>query len=310
MNTLQNIISNGREVFIFGENLDTEKISKFTPSRIADYTREKELKEALNEVINDKEESWNLVGYVDGEPKFFSNIQSYTFDGKKKAIYEDVILQEISQHEKDNSQESASLLSYGTDTIITSGYNLNSSLYRDDANGNSILRARLNADYILKRNITEDQDPKYDYLYLRNNVELTSYSSVTSLETIDIDHNLKYPSSDNILDWGPDSTNNVNGNSITVGLPWSVSWTFTPSTESTDISVSGGQTSDALHWSVYNEASTGLRYPLGNPTRIQPGTAWASTGTLAAINMDNSAKVKYGTTDYYLNIYKQIDYDY
>ncbi|MBM6998090.1 hypothetical protein IM700_020690 [Paenibacillus sp. DXFW5] len=310
MNILQNIISNGREVFVFGENLDSNKISKFTPSRITDQAREKESKEEMNEVINDKEESWNLIGYVDGEPKFFSNIQSYTYEGKKKALYEDVVLQEISQFGKDNAEDIASILSYGTDTIITSGYNLNSSLYRDDANGNSILRATLNADYILKRNTTEDQDPKYDYLYLRNNVELTSYSTVTSLETIDIDHSLKYPSSDNILDWGPDSTNNANGNSITVGLPWAVSWSFTPSNVSTDISVSGGQTSDSLHWSVYNEAFTGLRYSLGNPTRIQPGTAWASTGSLASINMDNSAKVKYGTTDYYLSIYKQIEYDY
>jgi len=112
------------------------------------------------------------------------------------------------------------------------------------------------------------------------------------------------------LDWGPDSTNNANGNSITVGLPWAVSWSFTPSNVSTDISVSGGQTSDSLHWSVYNEAFTGLRYSLGNPTRIQPGIAWASTGSLASINMDNSARVKYGTTDYYLSIYKQIEYDY
>ncbi|WP_339819920.1 hypothetical protein MKZ15_03720 [Paenibacillus sp. FSL R7-0216] len=48
MNILQNIISNGREVFVFGENLDSNKISKFTPSRITDQAREKESKEEMN----------------------------------------------------------------------------------------------------------------------------------------------------------------------------------------------------------------------------------------------------------------------
>jgi hypothetical protein len=37
---------------------------------------------------------------------------------------------------------------------------------------------------------------------------------------------------------------------------------------------------------------------ISDPVRFQPGTAWASTETYVAINVENRAKVKYAN-DYY-----------
>lgn len=316
---VREFIREGKYVYIFGEKLESDLVEE----KLGDKNKTEAKKDPkFSEKADDRqreETKWDIIGLNSEGSIYFSKVQSYSYDSVEIEITPDIILQEVfrsltkiksNQNKIKNKQ--ISILSYSTDTIVKAEYDLASSYYAQNASGVSILRATLNTDYILKQNLSNDIDPTYDYFYLRDNVELScpNGSNCASFRDIDVEHWLRYPSSDNLIDWGPDATNNVSGGYVTVGLPWAVSWTFIPSASTTDISISGGQTTDRLHWEVYNEAWTGIRYELGNPTRFQPGTAWASSGTLASIYIDNYASIRYGANEYSLEVYKLVEYDY
>jgi hypothetical protein len=212
-----------------------------------------------------------------------------------------------------------SIASYSTDTIVDSDYSINDTLYKDNAYGDSILRAKLNSDWILKQNTSNDKDSKYDYFYIRDINELScgNGTKCAQFKEIKVRQYLPYSNcssctyNDNVIDFGPEATKNVSGN-ITVGLPWSVSWQFDPVDKNDiDISTSGGGTTDDITWRAFNAAWTGWEYTIeADPVRFQPGTAWSSYGTYAAINVENRAKVIYANTDYILNTDFNVRYDY
>lgn len=301
---LKNSIHSGDEVYFFGDDLGSEEFSSTMELDTPELSVQDKKAEGTDSPII--EEKWNLIGFKDGSPTYYSKIQSVTDDGEKMGITTDIILQEIENSKKVESVISP--LDYSSDTTVASGYNLNDTLY-----SNSMERARINADWILKQNTRNDNDPNYDYFYLRNNVQLScpySSGSCAKFREIKVNHDLNHPVADNILDWGPDSVNNINGSNITVGLPWAVAWQFVPSNDSTDIKVSGGQATDKLQWIVENRNLTGIKYDLANPTRIQPGTAWSSSGTIASIYIGDWATVEWAGSTYQIGFYKNIEYDY
>ena len=297
------LIETGAEIYFYGNDLDLPYIL----SSIGLKDNQEALYSKYKEVYTPMKEEWNVIGFKNGKIILESRVRSTDLDGNFIQVslnnFIHSILHNILSTENLTEQPKSSFeaLSYGSDTIVASAYNQNSYVY-----SNNILRGQLNVDWILFHNTRSDNDPNYDYFYMRNNVELNAYNHATS-RNIETEHKLPF-SSDNMLDWGPKATSSASG-SIAVSLPWSVSWNFTPGDETMKINLSGGQTTDQLNWKLFKGGYWpyhNYEYPMPIPSRLQPGTAWASASSggsnLAAITITNTAKVRLGITDLNLSM--------
>jgi len=306
---VKNKIENGYNVYIYNLDLTEKEIYDFLDLKyeVIDDPKANEIEKVNNDT------KYNIIGFSQSEVNYLGKVSAITFDGKPKDITSDIFIQNIMIHRDKKINDEKNIVNafdYGTDTIVDSEYGLYDSFYADDAYGNSILRADLYADLIMKRNITQDQDPYYDYFYIRENIEFTNHNpGGTYLYKLIPTHDLPF-TSDELLDFGPEQTTNVNNYSIQVGLPWSVSWSFNPGDGSVDIDTIGGSSTDVITWELFNESFLGFDYPIPDETRMEPGTAWASTGTYAGINVNTTGEFKYGANNYTLNISHNMRYDY
>lgn len=323
------LVQGGHEVYIVGDEIRLKDLYKKLGLKISldEKTKTEKSNKALAQQID---EVWSVVGFKNGKELFNSNIISVDIAENPINVTFDLAVQDILSFKKklktkgDNTRitdvskkgidSEVTALGYNDDTTVWAEYSVNSTYFAQNSSGTSILRAKLNADFILKRNTTADNDPTYDYFYLRENLEVScpNGSSCGTFQDINTEHYTVY-SSDNLVDWGPDGTSNVNGTEVQIGLPWGVSWTFVPNSssgDSVDIDQSGGQTTDHVTWRAYNKVWNGLEYDIDNPTKFQPGTGWASTGTYAVLQTEASTHFRYGSTNSVLVIGKQINYDY
>ena len=286
------LIETGAEIYLYGNDLP------YILSSIGIKDNQEALYSKHNEVYTPLKEEWNVIGFKNGKIILKSRVMSADLDGNFIQVslnnFIHSILHNILSTENVTEQPKSSLetLSYGSDTIVASEYNQNSYVYAND-----ILRGQLNVDWILFHNTKSDNDPNYDYFYIRNNVELNAYNGASS-RNIETEHKLPF-SSDNMIDWGPNVTYSSSG-SISVSLPWSA-WDFTSGDETMRINLSGGQTTDQLNWKLFKGGYWpfhNFEYSMPVPSRLQPGTAWASLGShLAAITVNNKAKVMLGSTN-------------
>jgi hypothetical protein len=296
------------EVFIYGSNL-----------KISDVNKELDLPNSHSS----DEQGYNIVGLVNGIIGYVSNITAEDISGNPIPVTSDMIIQNVLRYEDSSkgkpkpiestkgkkTKKEVHVSDYSTDTIVQSSYSNTSTYYSPDAWGNNILRASLNTDWILKRNTANDNDPNYDYFYVRDNSELyTNTSAATNGYGIHIEHSLPYSSSDNVLDWDPDTK--TDASQVAVALPWQVQWQFSVGQSALDIYTNGSQTTDKVTWDVLNNAGT-FRYNFdGDYNRLQPGTAWASSGTFAAMDLKNVGSFYYGSTYKELSQTFNIRYDY
>lgn len=98
------------------------------------------------------------------------------------------------------------------------------------------------------------------------------------------EHNITY-STDEIYSWNP-SNADYDGSAVSINIPWGLSWSFTPRGPY-HVADMSSQTYDYAKWDIYQTGIFGQRtgQAMPNPTRFRPGTAWDSTGTLAAIDL-------------------------
>lgn len=297
------MVGNGNEVYVYGDSLDLSAVKAKVGINEKKVTDEKAIRD------NPVEDKLNVIGFNNGEVVYTEKVTVETNEGTPLKGSADIHLQGVLNHkEKSKTQEgSLTAADYGSDTVVKSSYNNKATYYAPDIYGNQILRASLNVDWILKQNTANDNDPNYDYFYIRDNAEFITYSGKGAISyNQTANHTLPWPSSDNVLEWGPDSTSNVS--QVTVGLPWSVSWAFSLG-GTLDIDTSGSQTYDKVDWTLHNY-QIWTDYSMPDTTRIQPGTAWASYGTYAGIDLTNKGKFTYGGSDKYLTVNQYVRYDY
>ncbi|MGB8452485.1 MAG: hypothetical protein WCD89_09140 [Anaerocolumna sp.] len=300
------LIDDDENVYLYGQDLDIQVIENQLDIDIDGYDAKEEAAKG-GDISPIQESKWNIIGIENGTATYFAHLQSYDYDDNaiepKLDTYIDVIA-----NGKDNLKGNTSDIAIlSANETVYSEYDLNDYLYKDDQWGNSILRAQLNADYIMYQNLSEDSDDTYDYFYLKNNVELyTNSGKGCTGNNITVTHTLPF-SSDELEDWGP--TSSSDDDTFTVSLPWGVAWTFN-AYSNIDIETSGSQANDTVTYEAYNHSLMGY-YPFDDDNvRIQPGTAWASTGTYAGINTEASAEVDYGVNTYSLSLSDDIRYQY
>jgi hypothetical protein len=310
--SISKLISRGTSVYVYGKDLDIEKLEESLNIEINSKGHKKEFLSEKEEKNNVLENKWDIVGFVNGKINYFGSINSFDYNNKKKELKLENYIEVLVDNKDRFKLKKSLLMQKGIgegNNLVDSLYDLNDYLYRDDAWGHSILRAQLNADYDLYQNISEDSNPDYDYFFIENNVELTFNKEKSALgKSVEATHTLIYPT-DEIRGWGPSTTNDTD--SFSVGLPWSASWTFSAN-QKIDITTTGSQKDDTVHFKGHN-----YHFPYGDYTfegetaRIKPGTAWASRGSsLAAISLKDTAKVEYAATMYTLSISKNIKYSY
>lgn len=96
---------------------------------------------------------------------------------------------------------------------------------------------------------------------------------------------------DQVQDWSPKTST---GSSFQVSLPWQISWSW-DTTDSVSVTTEGSQTYDNAKWTVDMRL---WQLHLVNPCRFQPGTAWLSTGSLAAIDIQSEGLILYNDNWY------------
>jgi len=299
----------GNLIYIYGNDIDIDKLNSHLKLESNDEKAEDTKKKGKEKDF--KETKWDVVGICNGEICYFGNINSFDFEGnKKKKIEVDTFIDRFLSHKESLSQQDNEISTRSiVGNKVKSEYNLDDTLYRDNAWGDSILRAELNADYVLYKDTEHDDDDKYDYFYITNNVQIDAKNDKgCSAKYLEVDHSTRY-SSDEIEGWGPEEQKVSGSEYITVGLPWSVSYTFFPNQGYT-LDCDGSLRYDEVHWKARNKGYLGDLVFEDDQVRIKPGTAWASTGTLAAMDIEDTATVQYGNNTYTLEIYKGVKYDY
>ncbi len=291
---VKNYILLGGYTIIYGDDLDISNLEKSLDVNIE------------NLVIDNTKFNGTVTATSEKDIIVFHNVVIETaiqidIEKEKKKIKpkDDIFIQTIMQY-LDDSLNSVETIEYTTraasssDSIVKSGYNIKSYCYRPNNSGVQVLRGEINVDWILYKNNNET-DLTYDYFYIEDNVEAIAYpNSGCNLYGINVTHALKY-SSDNLISWGPVSNNNSSQWSFGLGVPWGITLGFTSGTENIDIKTTGSQINDTVTWQATDSVVVFGDYPMDNPTRIIPVSAWASTGSLAGIQLNNSAVLRYGT---------------
>ncbi|MFZ3373804.1 MAG: hypothetical protein WA131_12420 [Desulfitobacteriaceae bacterium] len=181
-------------------------------------------------------------------------------------------------------------------TRIASWLNYNYPRYD---NTGTIKIGNMNGDYSLYKEA--DSDPTYDDFAIRSKYEQTAYNGATNYD-MNVRHQIPY-TSDQLQSWGPPSSDNSTFN---VSLPWGISWSWSVA-DSISITTTGNQTSDWANWMVFPRW---YQLKLVSPARVEPGSAWLSTGTYAAMDITAISHVKYQGNIYswYPNFYLRYDY--
>lgn len=311
---LFSLIDRNAEVYFYGDNYKIEallnqyKARQDTPRSKRVHEIEKGTLEESIETLSNKPPFENLVGFKNGELISSNRIRVVDENGNFIDPPTYTFIHSILSTQQENSFTPYS--DYGSDTIVWSKMNMNDSFYANNQSGQSLLRGRLNVDLLLLKNVNSNDNPDYDYFYIRNNAEVTS-ANVGHMKNIEVEHSLPF-AVDDILQWGPAAT--TTSGQITVGLPWSISWQFTAASESMKIVTDGGQTTDRVYWKLFKPGIFpfhNTEYTMPSPSRIQPGTAWSSWGSsLAAINVKNTAKLEYALSEYTLEISENVRYYY
>jgi len=249
-----------------GQKDFSSKIPVFNPdgSFSGDYVKRNFDEEQRNEkqyqiICSPKDDSLGLLCTIDKQD-----------DGNKLESYLNIITEDYINTKLEQRN-----------TIVSSDYNIVHYYYND--------ACAIHLTWILYRNYNEE-DVNYDYFALESRIWGTTNSSAAVIQT-NCEHEMYYPS-DHIIDSGPESTssanslsfalefdrNGISGGSITFNLDLDSSPNITQDTSNYDSSVS---------WMAQKR----LFGPALNDDIFKFATTWASTGTLAKININYSNSV-------------------
>lgn len=298
-NKIKDFIKSGKLVYIYGDSVNIKTAENIFGEEIrpTDQSTEQKVKKPnAMKVCN----NYQVIGLQMNDKKYiyFGSIQLVDSSLDITKFTDSIIDNLNSQHLKDI--KAFSFLK--KNVVEASGTRIDSDLNNSCSTwvgGTKI--CQLNGDYYLWREYDEI-DPDYDYFSIQSNMELYAYNGASNSDLY-IWHDLPY-SSDEIEDWSPDSSSS--GSSWTVGLPWSISWSFSTG-DSVNVTVDGSQTYDNVEWYV---TFPWWQLHLPSPIRFKPGTAWLSTGTCAAIDIQTSGLVLYNGDTYSVEQTMDYRYDY
>ncbi|MFF2889684.1 hypothetical protein [Paenibacillus sp. NPDC057967] len=300
------MIESGANLYFYGE----DSLIKLVLQHYDDeQTVTKNLKE-IDTSLAENNPQYNLISFKDKKLVLNASINVFDLEGTILETPASSFVHSILLNIKSSNESTVSPLNYGSDTIVWNPGDIVDSTYVVNASNQPILRGKLLSQMILFQNTRSDTDPNYDYFYLRNNVETTSYNSGL-MKNAEANHILPFPA-DQLLSWGPSAT--TTSSLITVGLPWNVSWAFTVSPDTMKITNSGDSATKNIHWKLFKPGIFpfhNTEYTMPSPSRIQPGIAWSSAGSsLAGINVINKAKLEFGTSTYTMQNSRNIRYNY
>lgn len=164
--------------------------------------------------------------------------------------------------------------------------------------------ATLQGDYWLWQEKNES-DPTYDYFSMESGFELINWNGAEN-QSMYIKHDLPFAvdgTSDEIEDWNPYTTS---GSSWTISLPWGIGWTFNTA-DSVAVTNNGSTSYDWADWVVEERW---WQTQLVSPALFKPGTAWASTGTYAGIDVYAEGNVWYNNDIRSVTQTNKYRYDY
>ncbi|MGF9821693.1 hypothetical protein [Brevibacillus agri] len=201
---------------------------------------------------------------------FISDINRY--DEKGKTIPSDeIFLQEILEHE--NKDIDKSEFTTSSNRVVKSAYDITASAWYLTKKAGSI-----NSHWKLYKNNDEDDD-KYDYFFVKDTSSIQTYEWSWDAEEFRVRHELVF-SSDELDDAEPNDRSK-NPYTISLGYPFSVSYSYQLETEP-KIDLTLNKEKDYSEWVV-----TGSELE-SDKDDYEFVTAWASTGTYAAIDIEHT----------------------
>jgi hypothetical protein len=304
--SLQTALSDGKKVFLYGgltveeycELLGIENIySKIESSdsketiKVSFHDSKKEKKK-----LEEKEGSYNIsdniheiIGYTldkDASYKvFISDINNYDDKGKID-LTDEIYLKEILEHENKDIEKSN--MSLASAKIVDSEYDIIANAYYLNDKVGSI-----NSQWKLYK-VTDESDSDYDFFYVKDTSTIETYSWSWDAERFSVKHDLPFDG-DQLDDASPNDTSS-NPYSISLSFPFNISYTYTLDSEP-DIDLTLNKTYDYAKWIVRDNQLESDQYD------YEFVTAWASTGSYAAIDIDH-------TVNFYSGIDVEADADH
>jgi len=318
--SIQTLVTKGKIVYLYGTSVSSEKAASIfgVPFETTSLTKEqirkelkesgykegKQLEEEVIKEMNAQHETYNVVGVIQSKKGtkqlYVADIQQ---DKKDPALstndtsfFVDLIIDNVNhQHLKSTSIFSGNQVKAGSEPIVKSWVNKNSTLYIG-----SKKVATLNADYYLQKD-NDERDKKRDYFVLQSNMELINYNGARN-QRLHVKHDVPLTTSE-LQDWDP---RGKTGSSFSVSLPWGISWNFNTGAR-VKVTDYASTTYDYATWLV-SRSLFSLNLP--SPVEFRPGSAWTSTGTYAAVNVDSYGEVAYKGADRKITQFLKLRYDY